>query len=176
MTTERRAATRRFAFKVQNHGGPLGRVVTQRQAELATSVRSERQSLPRGRGRDARAADFPTDFPPIVGATEGSRPTGGVGPTPVAVSKACPTASGLSRRWSRIWADPPACPVRHLPSGGPARRIVWIGATRGRELRPRCASRRIDKRVGPLFPCKSAQALCRTRTDDPFLTIEVLTR
>jgi len=96
MTTERRAATRRFAFKGQNHGGPLGRVATQRQAELATSVRSERRSLAPDRGRDARAADFPTDFPTVVVAIPESLQTDGVGPTHV--SKTCPTPGGFSRR------------------------------------------------------------------------------
>ena len=45
---------------------------------------------------------------------------------------------------------------------------------RARELRPRCAKRIGEAAAGTAFPCKRPEALCRTRTDDPFLTMEVL--
>jgi hypothetical protein len=89
MTTERRAATRRFAFKGRDHGGPLARTATQPQNERTTSARSrgDRHSLTQDRGRNAWATDFPTDFPTATAAIEESLQTARFRPPPVPVSK-----------------------------------------------------------------------------------------
>ena len=72
-------------------------------------------------------------------------------------------------------SDVPARPLARLVQDGPAHRTTTRkGRRRGRTLHPRCAKRGLVTPAPALFPCKSPQALCRTRTDDPFLTIEAL--
>jgi hypothetical protein len=82
-----------------------------------------------------------------------------------------PEARSASARWSSSIA---VCSrARWSASGSRARPKRRIGDARSASWSwcPRCARSLQGTPTGPAFPCKSAQALCRTRTDDPFLTI-----
>jgi hypothetical protein len=91
MTTERRAATRRFAFKDRGHGGPLGPTAIQVQQERPTSLDRRRQERTRSRHPSCAPgeSDFPTDFPTADTAIEKSLQTHKDEHPPVTVSKTC---------------------------------------------------------------------------------------
>jgi hypothetical protein len=95
MTTERRAATRRFAFKGRGHGGPLGRAVMRPPEERATSCRRrhERPGHSKLRGGTRGGPDFPT----AVAAIEKTLQMLGVGHPAVPVSKTCRTTGSACR-------------------------------------------------------------------------------
>ena len=131
MTTERRAATRRFAFKGPRHGGPLGRIATQRHKERATSVcrRGERRTLSLRRRRAPIDSDFPTRFPTAAAVIEESLEIERDRPTPVAVSK---TGMGVSVH--RGFESPLSVEITGASDIGNAAAMLTEGVTLGRRL------------------------------------------
>jgi hypothetical protein len=137
MTTERRAATRRFAFRTGHHGGPLGRWPARPRLRAATTpLGRSGQPVRRATGPGLRGSTGSPGPAADQAATRGDRENGSV-------------ACGSLRTGCILG--------RFAPKMGGRGATKWL--LRGRKLRPRCAKPKREPRRELRSPCKSIRAL-----------------
>jgi hypothetical protein len=136
MTTERRAATRRFAFNADHHGGPLG-LASARRPRRAAAIPDD-PSLPPTSDATAHALERSPE-PPSGAMQPGVKRADAKNGSPVGGT------CGTGRTAGRLASTTDACGVTQ-----------WT--FRERRLRPRCANPGIERRRELRFPCKSSRS------------------